>query len=291
MEKFLGAVDLGGTKILSGLFSADGEILGPAVESPTEAHSSPEKVVENICGNFMQALKANGGSIENVARLGIGVPTTINYDKGLIDSSPNLPTMTDYPLSGVLAEKLGLPVYMEKDANCFILGERARGAAAGCSDCCGVTLGTGLGVGIITGGEILRGHDRCAGEIWKCPYEEDILENHVSGTALAEKYRQSAGKKLSGTEIYQRASRGDPFALELFAEMGRALGRGLSYLVNLLNPEVIVIGGSAARAWDLFAGPMQEVIHSHRVERNATSIARSKLDHLAPLYGAALLDR
>lgn len=289
MGNLLGAVDLGGTKIISGLFSSDGEILGPPVESPTEAHLSPEEVLENICGNFMETLKTFGEPLENVARVGIGVPTTIQHDKGLIDFSPNLPTMTDYPLARVLAEKIGIPVNMEKDANCFVLGERARGAAAGCSDCCGVTLGTGLGVGIVIGGKLLHGNDRCAGEIWKCPYEGDILENHVSGTALVKKYAQATGEKLSGEEIHLRATRSDRIARELFAEMGQALGCGLSYLVNLLNPEVIVIGGSVARAWNLFAGGMKDVIHRHLVERNATTITRSKLDHLAPLYGAALL--
>jgi len=289
MGKYIGAVDLGGTKILSGLFSADGETLGLPVESHTEAHLSPEKVVENICGNFSRSLKACGQSIENVSRIGIGVPTTIRYKKGLIDASPNLPTMTDYPLARVLTEKIGIPVHMEKDANCFILGEQARGAAAGCSECCGVTLGTGLGLGIITGGKLFHGHDRCAGEIWKCPYDGDILENYVSGTALVEKYAQATGEKLSGGEIHLRASGGERIARELFAQMGLALGRGLSYLVNLLNPETIVIGGSVAHSWDLFAGPMQEVIRSHRVGRNTTKITPSALGDLAPLCGAALL--
>lgn len=289
MGNLLGAVDLGGTKILSSLFSPEGEILGPPLESPTESHLNPEEVVENICGNFRKTLEACGKSIENVARVGIGVPTTIQYNRGLIDSSPNLPTMTDYPLAGVLAEKIGVPVYMEKDANCFILGEKARGAASGCRDCCGVTLGTGLGLGIVIGGRLLHGNDRCAGEIWKCPYDGDILENRASGTAMAEKYARATGEKLSGGEIHRKAAGGDRIARELFAEMGLALGRGLSYLVNLLNPEVIVIGGSVARAWDLFAGPMEKVVHSHRIDRNATRIARSKLEHLATLYGAAFL--
>lgn len=288
MSQLLGAVDLGGTKIISAVFTADCEIIGPPVETPTHARSNPEAILENIRHNFNQALEASGKSIKDILCLGIGVPTTIQYDKGLIDGSPNLPTMTDFPLAGKLSGKMGIPVVMEHDSGCFILGELVRGAVAGCEDCCGVTIGTGLGLGLVLGGKLLYGAQACAGEIWKCPYSGDILENHVSGSALARKYKEKNGKELSGREVYEKASEGDSLSLELFRELGLALGHGLSYLVNILNPEKIVIGGSVAGAWDFFIGQALEVIDKHRVERNSTEIVKSKLGKLAPLYGAAM---
>ncbi|HUU28643.1 MAG TPA: ROK family protein [archaeon] len=289
MGSLLGAVDLGGTKIISGLFSPEKDLLGDPVECPTQAHLDPEKILENIRENFLRTLEKCGRSIKDVASLGIGVPITVQYDKGLIDGSPNLPTMTDFPLARLLAQRLQLPVMMEKDANCFILGEMTHGAAEGSGNCCGVTIGTGLGLGILSGGRLLRGSNACAGEIWTCPYRDGILEDYVSGTALVKRYEKRSGQNKSGPEIHQLAAEGDKLARELFTELGRALGHGLSYLVNLLNPEIIVIGGSVAEAYDLFIEPVQEVIGNHRVERNSTVLKKSGLGKLACLYGAAFL--
>ncbi|MFH1069075.1 MAG: ROK family protein [Candidatus Glassbacteria bacterium] len=289
-QEILGAIDLGGTKILSVLFSGDGSILGPPVETPTLADSSPEVLVDRIARNFRNTLRSCGRQAGQVSRLGIGVPTTVQYNKGLIDPSPNLPTLTDYPLARELTARLGIPAALEKDANCFILGEMAFGAAVGSGNCCGVTIGTGLGVGIVIGGRLLRGSHWCAGEIWTCPYRDGILEDWASGTALENRYFQKTGGRLSGNGIHQRAREGDPLALALLAELGEVLGFGLSYLVNGLNPEMVVVGGSVAEAWDYFSGPMQEVIDRHRVKRNASRIVRSKLGKLASLYGVAFME-
>lgn len=291
MEKLIGAVDLGGTKIISAVFNPLGEPLGEPNSTPSGAESSPETVVGNICDNFRASLERCGRSLADVARLGVGVPTTLRAGAGLIDPSPNLPTMSDYPLGKVLSEKLELPVALENDANCFILGEQARGAAKGYANCCGVTLGTGLGLGIILGGKLLHGDFDCAGEIWNCPYGEagKILESRASGSAIVSEYEKTAGAKLDGEAVFKKALEGDPVAREVFHGFGLALGHGLSYVVNLLDPGIIVIGGSAAQAWELFAGPLFETVHRHRISRNRTRIVRGSLGALAPLYGAAQL--
>ena len=291
MEKPIGAVDLGGTKIISALFTPQGEPLNEPVSSPTGAQSSPETVVANICDNFRASLERCGRSSAEVCRLGVGVPTTLRYSEGLIDPSPNLPTLSDYPLGKALEERLGLTVALENDANCFILGEQAWGAAKGYANCCGVTLGTGLGLGLILGGKIHHGDFECAGEIWNCPYgeEEKNLEYLASGSALVREYETAAGVRLEGEEIYQRALAGDPAARAVFRGFGRALGHGLSYVVNLLDLGIIVIGGSAARAWELFERPLIETVQRHRIIRNRTRIVRGSLGPLAPLYGAAQL--
>jgi len=204
-QEILGAIDLGGTKILSALFSGDGSILASPVETPTLADSSPGVLVDRIAENFRNALRNCGREAGEVSRLGIGVPTTVQYDKGLIDSSPNLPTLTNYPLAHELTLRLGVPAILEKDANCFILGEMAFGAAAGCRDCCGVTIGTGLGVGIVIEGRLLKGSHWCAGEIWTCPYRDDTLEDWASGTALERRYHEMSLSRLTGKQIHRKA--------------------------------------------------------------------------------------
>ncbi len=287
--KLLGAIDLGGTKILSALFSADSDIFDFSVETPTPTEKSPAELVESIAANLLEAVEGNGKDIRDVASLGIGVPTTIQYEAGLIDESPNLPRVTDYPLAEKLSACLGLPVVMEKDANCFLLGEMNYGAAAGCASCCGVTLGTGLGLGVAIEGRLVRGAGSCAGEIWTSPYRDGIIEDWVSGTALAARYYREGGEKLSGREINRRAAEGEPLARKVLHQLGEALGFGLSYLVNVLNPEVVVVGGSVARAWEYFSAPMLQVVDKHRVKRNATKIIPGALGGRSSLYGAISL--
>ncbi|MBN2287740.1 MAG: ROK family protein [Candidatus Glassbacteria bacterium] len=283
------AIDLGGTKIISACFSPGMELLGRPVETPTRARSRPGEIVDNICSNLEQSLSLNGISAKELGRLGLGVPTTIQYEKGLIDLSPNLPTMSDFPLGRLLEDRLGVPVAMENDANCFALGEAVHGAGRGFSSCCGITLGTGLGLGIVLGGELYRGSSCCAGEIWKSWHGDDLLENHASGPALAGRYLQITGNACSGEQVYRKALKAEPEALEVFQDLGRALGQGLSYLVNILDPGIVVFGGSAAQAFDLFIGPLEEEIARYRVARNATRFVGSALGKLAPLFGAASL--
>lgn len=195
---------MGGTKILSALFTAGGNILGIPVETPTPAVARPEAIIEAIAHNFLGTVQNNDAGFEKIVCLGVGVPTTFSYDYGLLDPSPNLPTLIDYPLARELTNRLGLPVAMEKDANCFLLGEMTHGAAHGCNNCCGLTIGTGLGLGMTIDGRLVRGADFCAGEIWTSPYRDGILEDRVSGRAIAERYfaessiRPPAGKNLAG---------------------------------------------------------------------------------------------
>jgi glucokinase len=287
--KLLGAIDLGGTKILSALFNADGDIFDFSAEAPTPTEKSPAELVGSIAANLLEAVMGNGREISEVASLGIGVPTTIQYEAGLIDGSPNLPRVKDYPLADELSACLGLPVVMEKDANCFLLGEMNYGAAVGCASCCGVTLGTGLGLGVAIESRLVRGSNSCAGEIWTSPYGDGIIEDWVSGTALAAQYCRAGGEKLTGAEIHQRAAEGEQLARRVLHQLGEVLGFGLSYLVNVLNPEVVVVGGSVARAWDFFSAPMQLVVDKHRVKRNVTKIIPGNLGGKASLYGAISL--
>ena len=127
-KTLFGALDIGGTKTACAVIGADGELLG-LTRVPTNASAAPDEVLDGIALAFSQAVAASGVDPGRILRVGVGVPTTLDYDSGLIDASPNLPAMTDYPLGKELSRRIGLPVTMENDAGCFILGEAERGAA------------------------------------------------------------------------------------------------------------------------------------------------------------------
>jgi glucokinase len=284
------ALDIGGTKTVCAVSGADGELSG-LTRVPTNASAAPDEVLDGIARVFSRAVAASGVDPGRILGAGVGVPTTLDYESGLIDASPNLPTMSDYPLGNELSSRIGLPVTLENDAGCFILGEVERGAAAGARDCCGITLGTGFGLGVMLGGKLHRGAHGTAGEVWNCPFGKGIFEHGVSGTAVSRRYLDLTGIELDGARVAERARSGDTAAGEVFHAFGEDLGGGISWLVNLLDPQVVVLGGSAAMAWDLFSGPMLTVVGRHRIGRNRTRIVRSALGETAALYGAAWLAR
>ena len=285
-----GALDIGGTKTACAVIGAEGMLPG-LTRVPTNACAAPDEVMDGIARAFSQAVAASGVDPGRILGVGAGVPTTLDYESGLIDSSPNLPAMTDYPLGKELSKRIGLPVTMENDAGCFILGEAERGAAEGARDCCGITLGTGFGLGVMLGGKLHRGAHGTAGEVWNCPFGEGIFERGVSGSAVSRRYLDLTGIELDGARVAERARAGDSAAVEVFQDFGGDLGRGVSWLVNLLDPQVVVLGGSAAMAWDLFSGPMLAMVDRHRIGRNRTRIVRSALGETAAPYGAARLAR
>ncbi|MCE5272284.1 ROK family protein [bacterium] len=287
---FCGVIDIGGTKTVCAVFGPEGAPLG-LTRAPTNATAEPEMLLDWIARTFRRAVEASGVDPKLIHRVGVGVPTTLDYASGRIDASPNLPTLSDFPLAAGLAGRLGAQVTLENDAGCFALGEAAVGAATGARDCCGVTLGTGFGLGVIVDGCLRRGAHGAAGELWRCPFEGDIFENRVSGTAVSRLYRELSGAELDGAAVAARAREAEPAACEVFRSFGADLGIGLSWLINLIDPQVVVLGGSAAESWDLFSDTMHEVVERHRVRRNRTRIVRSALGEAAVLYGAASLVR
>lgn len=226
---------------------------------------------------------------EDVDRVGLGVPTTLDEQGGMV-ACPNLPTMGGFRIGRELEDALGRPVVLENDANCFAYGEWYAGAGKGTSICCGITLGTGLGMGIVMEGRIYRGSHGSAGEIWFSPYGNGRrVEEIVSGPGVAAVYRERAGQALKAREIAERAREGEEAAVEVWRTFGEALGFALSYVVNVLDPEVVVIGGSVGAAHDLFEGSVRSVLERYVYDSQAVRIAPASLGKVAGALGAALL--
>lgn len=203
---------------------------------------------------------------------------------------PNLPTMGGVKIRPELESRLGRRVVLDNDANCYAYGEWRAGAGQGSQHCCCLTLGTGLGMGVVLGGQLYHGSHGSAGELCYSPLGSGReVEDVVSGIGVSRRYNELTGAELDAAAIAELARAGDRDALTVWQEVGEALGFALAYTVNILDPEVVVLGGSLAGAWDLFDGPMQGVLESHAYNRQAFALRGSALGRQGAAIGAALL--
>jgi glucokinase len=243
-------------------------------------------------------IQSEGGTVRGVM---LGAPGIIARDQGTVVSSPNLPGWRDVPLRRLVAEAVGMPVSLENDANAAAYGEYWRGAGRGCASMVLLTLGTGVGGGLVLGGSLWRGADGMAGEIGHITIEPGgrtcrcgnagCLETYASATGIVDRYRELAGTEegASAERIHSRALEGDANARQAYREAGRALGLAFATLVNLLNLERIVIGGGVLPAWELFMPPAEQELRRRAFAAPAArvSFARAALGDLAGVTGAA----
>jgi glucokinase len=276
MEELIIAVDLGGTNVRVAAVNLKGRILR-RISFPTEASRGRERVTENILSNIKELLRGFSKDKFEVIGGGFGIPGAIMLDRGIVSQSPNLPGWEDYDIRSRLEDGLGMPIFIENDANAFALGEGWLGAAKGVKDFCCLTLGTGVGGGIVLNGGIWHGAEGKAGEIGHMVIDVDgplcqcgsngCLETLASGSAITrmaieaiegngetDLIERCGGQieAITSKMVYESARDGDPLSREIFQRMGRYLGVGLANLVNLLNVQLMVIGGQVSEAWDLF---------------------------------------
>ena len=288
-ERYRIGIDLGGTKICGVVADGTREMVGGPVDVPTRRERPSEEILRTILATAERLLKEANIRTEDVDRVGLGVPTTLDEQGGMV-ACPNLPTMGGFRIGRELEDALGRPVVLENDANCFAYGEWYAGAGKGTSICCGITLGTGLGMGIVMEGRIYRGSHGSAGEIWFSPYGNGRrVEEIVSGPGVAALYRERAGQALKAREIAERAREGEEAAVEVWRTFGEALGFALSYVVNVLDPEVVVIGGSVGAAYDLFEGSVRSMLERYVYDSQTVRITPASLGKVAGALGAALL--
>jgi glucokinase len=245
------------------------------------------------------------------AAFGAAVPATVNSHDGIILRSPNLPELNGMEFSTVFSEALEMPVVLENDANSATVGESWKGAAKDVRSFIMVTLGTGVGGGIMINGELLRGPDGTAGEVGHIAVEPDghpcgcgsngCVEQYASATAISRiaselipVYPESVlhpDLDITPLDVYNAGLKGDALSLEVFRRVGRYLGIALGGLVNVLNPEAIVIGGGAAAGWDLFIESLRREIDYRAFQQPAERVRlrRSQLADDAGLVGIAKL--
>jgi glucokinase len=301
-------VDLGGTKMAVGVVDSEQKVLYQGREPSTGL--SEERVVEELGEELLEAKQAR----PDVLAAGLGIPATIDRDRGLAIHAVNL-TITDVPIRDLMRELLGLPVYVDNDANVAALAEFLYGAGRGAKDVVLLTIGTGIGGGLILNGEVYRGSTGAAAELGHIVIEEDgpkcqgncpnhgCVEALASGTAIAKAGEEAAerdpdsalGKALAegpivGRTVTELALSGDGPAREVVAQAGRHIGVALSSLANIFDPDVFVIGGGVSAVGDLLLDPAREELRARALPpQNERPVKLAELGPDAGMIGAAAM--
>jgi glucokinase len=283
-------VDLGGTKILAGVVDRDGRI------EKQQEHPTPVESQEALLAGLDAAVEELRD--DGIVALGFGIPSRLNQKTGRVEGSVNIP-LEGFDLRSRMAERFGMPVGIENDANAATLGEFHVGAGRGAETMVMLTLGTGCGGGVVIDGELFRGW----AELGHIVVEYDgipcqgsctgrgHLEGYVTGTAATKFAREAFGPESDSRALLSMAKDGDAKALGILDDMGRHLGAGMGSLVNIFDPELVVIGGGFAVALDFMLEPAQEVLRREALapEADRVRIARAELGNLAGLIGAGLV--
>jgi len=251
-------IDIGGTKISVTLGTALGKIIAQR-EFSTPLRLEASKAIPQISLIVFDFLKMAQQKKMQVSGIGIGLPGAVNTRLGKIPKSPNLPGWENLPLKEKLSQAFHMPIFLANDANAAACAEHVFGTAKRVSDFVYLTVSTGIGGGIFVNGKLLEGAGFAAGEIGHVPVvtegnlcgcgKKGCLEAHASGTAIAKTYTWLSGKPVSGAkEVVQRFNRGDRKAIKAFEGAAYHLGTGLSMIMNILNPEMIVLGGGVFKS-------------------------------------------
>jgi glucokinase len=269
-------IDLGGTQVRVGKVRA-GE-LERSLASPISGREAAEVVAAELYRAIDSVFD------DEVAGIGCGVPSVVDVERGIVYSVENIPSWREVPLKDDLERRYGVPVYVNNDANAFAVGELYFGHGRGCRSLVGITLGTGLGAGVIINGHLYSGANCGAGEIGAIPYRQHTIEHYCAGPF----FQREAG--VPGSVLFPRARAGDPVALRLFAQYGRELGHAVMVVLYAYDPELVVFGGSISGALPLFEAGMRERLrefaYPHTLAR--LRVARSEIDNVAILGAAAL---
>ncbi len=299
MAEYSIGVDLGGTNLRAAAIRGDGTILNK-ISGTTDLHEGRDAVIADII-NAINDLKAQCEG-DRLLGVGIGVPGFILMEEGVIVGSNNMPGFDNFPIRDDIEGKLGTPIFLENDANAAALGEKWIGAGREVQDLILLTLGTGIGGGIISGGRVLHGYLGMAGELGHITVVPDgnpcgcgnfgCLEKHASATAIVAMARMlQLGDDITSEQVYKLAKDGNDRAKMVFHTMGTNLGVALATLINIFNFPLCLLSGGVLAAWDLFAPTMMAEIEKRSFTfRNAkTVVTKATLGNQAGLFGAAYL--
>ena len=310
MSRKVIGIDLGGTKLLGGV-----------VDEQLEVHDRVHRLVEGLSESaLVEAIVACATELleqhPDVRAVGFGIPCLLDQRSGHAVMCVNLP-LADIPFRDVMSERLGVPVYIDNDANVATLVEQRFGAARGANHVVGLTIGTGIGGGLILNGRVYRGHSGSGAELGHMVIDENgprcqgncpnhgCLESVASGSAIGREGKiaaeedpdsdlaraAAAGQEITGELVTQLALGGDEVSRMVLGHIGRQLGIGFANFVNVFNPEVIVVGGGAMAAGDLLLDPAREEMRARglRPNREQVRIVPARFGPEAGMLGAGVL--
>ena len=314
MEKpYVVGIDIGGTNTVFGIVDARGSIV--AINSiKTGAYAQADEYVDAVCKNLLPLIEANGG-VDKIKGIGIGAPNG-NYYSGTIEFAPNLPWKGIIPLAKMFEERLGIPTTLTNDANAAAIGEMTYGAARGMKDFIMITLGTGVGSGIVINGQMVYGHDGFAGELGHVIMRREdgrlcgcgrkgCLETYCSATGVARTAREFLtastepsllraipAEEITSKDVYDAAVKGDTLAMNIFNFTGTILGEALVDFIAFSSPEAIVLFGGLAKSGKYIFDPIQQAIDANilPIYKGKTKLLMSELkDSDAAVLGASAL--
>ncbi|MBI4499312.1 MAG: ROK family protein [Chloroflexi bacterium] len=315
MQQLSVGIDLGGTTICTGLARADGSLVEFQVW-PTEAENGPHHVVARMIASVRAVLERAQVDLDEVSGVGIGAPGPLDARTGTVLCAPNLPGWRNLPLRSLIQDALGRPTWLENDGNVAALAEHRFGAGRGAQHMLYVTVSTGIGGGIIANGRLYTGARGTAGELGHQTLDVNgprcncgnvgCWEALASGTAIAREARAALdagqdslirdlaayeGEAVSARTVYLAALQDDPLARRILERASFFLGVGLVNLINLFNPEVLVIGGGLSKMGDLLLGPALELARTRAFQPNVQELRvhLAELGDRAGVLGAAAL--
>lgn len=282
MNLVLAGIDLGGTNVKTAIVARNGDLLGKD-SRPTHADEGLDSVLDTMVESYEAAMENAGADPSDVLAVGIGAPGPMNWRTGVVFSPPNLPGWENVPLADLMRERLRVPTYVDNDANVACWGEFWSGAGREVDSLVCLTLGTGIGGGVVVFGKLLRGPDGTAGEIGHMNVCRDGRQCNCGAKGCLEAYASATGMvrtaiegieagrqtiltqlcnndldRIDGRMISDAIARGDQFAAWVMRETAVWIGTGVASLVNILNPEMVVLCGGMIAAGDVLFDPIRE---------------------------------
>jgi glucokinase len=293
-------IDLGATKMKMALVDERARIFYRR-EIATPFNAKRLELIDSIVDNIREIIIQSGAKKKDILGIGIGVPGPVDSNRGIVRYFPNIKGWEGVPLKSILEKRLGLRVALDNDVNAMTLGEYRFGAGKGVINMISLTLGTGVGGGVIIDGKIYRGSTMCAGEIGHIPINERgpgcncrgiaCLERYIGNRYILDRSRRLFGKAITLERIDGLARRGNKKAKKIWEDVGKKLGVALTGVVNLLNPDLIIIGGGVSKAGELIMQPLRKEIKKRAMRDQAlhVKVVRARLGDNAGIIGASLL--
>jgi glucokinase len=298
--KFIVGIDLGGTNLKIAILDLKYNILEKKVLN-TKKYGKKEHLILAIINSITSFFKNNNLKKKDILGIGIGLPGPVDNKRGIVHFLPNVPGWRKVYLKKVLEHKLNLPVFLDNDAKLMTIAEYKLGKAKGFKNVLCLTLGTGVGSGVILNRKLYRGEDNASGEIGHMPINERgercncggiaCLEAYIGNNKILREARQLFKRNISLEELSAKAFEHNKLALNIWQKVGRRLGTALVGVVNLLNLDAVVIGGGVANAGTILLDKVKETVNrqSMRVQARRVKIFKARLGNDAGLIGAAIL--
>lgn len=315
MAKRIG-IDVGGTNVKIALVDDNGKIIY-SNSVPTYAKMGYEYTVNNIKQAIKDLMKETNTTPSDIEGIGFDFPGQVDCKTGVVKLAPNIPGWVNVPIAQMIEDEFSISTRIDNDVRCAALGELKFGAGRGCENFICITVGTGIGSGIVINGKVVRGATNAAGELGHIKLQMNggpicgcgdtgCLEAFASGPAIvamaqdyikggkSTKFREMAaaeGGEITPYMVAKAAEEGDPVAKRIFEIVGEYIGIGLTSVINLLNPERVIIGGGVAESGELLLGPIRKTIKERAmvVAGNAVEIVPAQLGNSAGVIGASML--